>query len=112
MAFVVGLSVIVSVACGVLPALQARRVNLVESLTEDGSAPVGGGTRTRTARARTPIMAGQLAVSCVLLVSASLLVRSFVALLHADRGYDPKNLLTARLPISPATTLDGAGAGA
>jgi len=33
--------------------------------------------------------------ACVLLVGASLLNGSFVALLHADRGYDPANVLRA-----------------
>jgi predicted permease len=42
-------------------------------------------------------MAGQVAVACVLLVGASLLGRSFLALLHADRGFDPSDVLTARL---------------
>ena len=40
-------------------------------------------------------MAGQVAVACMLLVGAALLGRSFIALTHAERGYDPANLLTA-----------------
>jgi hypothetical protein len=40
-----------SLACGLMPALQARRVNLVESLSEDGIAPAGATMRSRTARA-------------------------------------------------------------
>jgi hypothetical protein len=55
--------------------------------------------RSKTARARVLIMGGQVAVACVLLVGAALLARSFVALLHADRGFDPVNLLTARVPL-------------
>jgi putative ABC transport system permease protein len=35
----------------------------------------------------------------VLLVGAALLARSFVALLHADRGFEPVNLLTGRVPL-------------
>lgn len=97
LSFAIGVSIVASVVCGLLPAWHARRVNLVESLSEDGGAPVGGGIRTRTARARTFILAAQLAVSCVLLVGAALLARSFIALLHADRGYDPANVLTARI---------------
>src|SRR6185503_1068087 len=99
MVFAAVVSMIASVACGLLPALHARRVDLVQSLADDGSAPVGGGMRSPTARARSAIMIGQLAVSCVLLVGAALLARSFVALLHADRGYDPANVLTARIPL-------------
>jgi putative ABC transport system permease protein len=95
--FAVTTTILASVACGLLPARHARSVDLVESLCEDGNAPVGGNARTRTARTRTLIMAGQLMVSCVLLVGAALLARSFVALLHTDRGYDPTNVLTARV---------------
>jgi predicted permease len=97
--FAVGVSMVVSVGCGLLPAVQARRVHLVESLSDDGSAPVGGGLRSRTARTRAFIMTGQLAISCMLLVGAALLTRSFVALLRADRGYDPTNVLTAQIPL-------------
>jgi len=99
LAFATALATVTSVAFGMLPVLQARRVNMSEALAEDGQAPVGGGGRSRVARTRTVIMAGQLAVSCVLLVGAALLGRSFLALLNADRGYDPRNLLTARLPL-------------
>jgi len=105
MAFTAIVALATSIACGLLPAVHARRVNLVESLADDGSAPVGGGMRSPAARARTLIIAGQLAVSCVLLVGAALLSRSFVALLHADRGYDPTNVLTARIPLPNAYTL-------
>ncbi len=53
------------------------------------TAPVGAGVRSRTARARLLMMSGQVTIACVLLVGASLLGRSFLALLNADRGYDP-----------------------
>jgi putative ABC transport system permease protein len=43
------------------------------------------------------IMTGQVAIACVLLVGASLLARSFASLMDADRGFDPSNVLTARV---------------
>jgi putative ABC transport system permease protein len=101
MLFTIGVTVVASVACGLLPALHARRVDLTTVLSDDGAAPVGGGMRSPTVRARTVAIVGQLAVSSVLLVGAALLTRSFVALLHADRGYDPNNLLTAQIPLPP-----------
>ena len=103
MAFALAVTVMASIAFGLLPALHVRRVNLVEALTEDSQAPVGGSARTRTARARALIMAGQVAVASVLLIGASLLIRSFVAMLNADRGYDVANVLTARLPLPPSS---------
>ena len=105
-AAVVVFSCIVSVGTGVLfgllPALRARKLDLVEALAENGTAPSGAGVRSRTARARLLIMAGQVAVACVLLVGASLLLRSFVALLEADRGYDPTGVQSARLSMPAA----------
>ena len=75
--------------CGLVPALQARRIDLVQSLADDNLAPVGGGVRTPAARLRAAIMAGQIAVACVLLIGAGLLGRSLQSLINVDRGYDP-----------------------
>jgi len=93
------MTMVTSVACSLMPVLHARRIDLAASLAERDNAPSGGGVRSKTARARVLIMGGQVAVACVLLVGAALLARSFVALLHADRGFDPVNLLTARVPL-------------
>jgi predicted permease len=95
------LSIATSMGCGLLPALQAMRLNLVETLADGGGAVAGIGLRSRTSRVRGLIMIGQIAVACVMLVSAMLLGRSFIALLHVDRGYDPVNLLTTQVPLSP-----------
>lgn len=98
--FALLVSVGTSIVCGVLPAFRVRRLNLVEALTVDGTtAPVGAGTRSRIARSRMVIMTGQVAIACILLVGASLLGRSFLALLNADRGYDPSDVLSARLTM-------------
>ncbi len=101
-AFAIGLALVTGVLFGLIPLLQARRLDLVAALAEDGLAPAGGGARSPTARLRAAIMAGQVAITCVLLVGAALLGRSFVALLHADRGYDPSNVLTAGVVMPDA----------
>ena len=99
LSFALAVSVLASLACGLLPAWHTRRVNLVETLSEDGVAPIGGAMRSPMARTRALIMVGQVAIACMLLVGAALLTRSFVSLVRADRGYDPVNVLTARLPL-------------
>jgi predicted permease len=106
--FAGAISMLTGVVFGLVPALRVRRLNVVESLSQDSAGSAGAGLstgsgRSRTARARLAIMAGQIAVACVLLVGASLLGRSFLALLHADRGFDPSNVLTARLTLSGTT---------
>jgi putative ABC transport system permease protein len=99
--FALAVSVLASVVCGLLPAWHTRRVSLVETLSEDGVAPIGGAMRSPMARTRALIMAGQVAIACQLLLGAALLTRSFISLVRADRGYDPVNVLTARLPLPP-----------
>jgi putative ABC transport system permease protein len=106
MTFAFALSLVASFACAMIPAWHTRGLNLVDTLAEDGLAPVGGTMRSPIARARTFIMIGQVAVACVLLVGAALLTRSFVALTRADRGYDPVNVLTARLPLAPGYAVE------
>lgn len=100
--FAIAVSTLTGIAFGVLPALRARRLNLVESLAEDGTAPIGARGRSRTAQARMAIIAAQVAIACILLIGASLLGRSFVALIGADRGYDPSGVLAARLSLPAA----------
>src|SRR5206468_459717 len=74
--------------------------NLTASL-RDGGSQDRESAGWRTAGARLLIMAGQVALACVLLMGTALLTRSFLALVHADRGYDPINILTARVPLPP-----------
>ena len=92
------LSALTGVLFGLLPVWHLRGLHLASALTEDGQGSVGAG-RTRTARARSLIMTAQVAIAVVLLVGASLLLRSFQALLAADRGYVVSNVLSARVPM-------------
>jgi len=103
--FAVVISLVTSVVCGLMPACGARRVDLGEALG-DGGSQSRSSAGTRAARIRTLIMAGQVAVACLLLVGASLLGRSFIALMNADRGYDPSHLLTARLSLPAAYSME------
>jgi predicted permease len=102
LSFATAVSVGASLLFGLLPALRARRLNLVDALAEDGQAPVGVQGRSRLARARMLIMVGQVAIACMLLIGASLLGRSFVGMLDANRGYDVSGVLSARLSMPAA----------
>ncbi len=96
-AFAILVSIAAGLGCGLLPALHVARHELVPALVEDSLAPVGAGPRSGTARARALIMTGQVAIACVLLVSALLLIRSFTAMMNADLGYDFRNVLTGKV---------------
>ena len=110
-ALVASLTTFTAIAvCGLLPTLESRRIDLVRALSEDSPGAFGGSRRTSAARLRTAIMAGQIAVACVLLIGAGLLGRTFQSLLHVDRGYNPNSLLTARLSMRPGSTFAKDGA--
>jgi putative ABC transport system permease protein len=92
-------TLITALVCGLLPAWQTRRVNLVEVLSEEGASSAAGTGRTWTARVRTVASVFQVATACLLLVGSGLLGHSLLTLARSDRGYDPKGLLTAELPF-------------
>ncbi len=94
------LTIIVILVCGLVPALQARRDNLRDALAGDGTASGGGAASPRSTRVRLAMMVAQVAIACVLLVGTALLARSFSALLAADRGFDPRDVLTAHATIA------------
>lgn len=93
------LAVVGAVVFALPSALQAGRRDVLPMLAEDALAPVGGGYRTPIARMRAGIMIAQVAMACVLLVGATLLIRSFVRLTEAPLGYDASNLLIARVVL-------------
>ena len=98
----IGLTAAVALLTCLLPARLARRVKLTSALAEDGPAPVGHSLRTPSARSRALIITGQVAIAALLLVGAGLLAQSLYRLINVDRGYEPANLLTARLThVSP-----------
>lgn len=92
------LSIVTAIACGILPLLHVRRLEIARALS-DGSLASAGAGRTRIASVRAAIVASQVAVTCVLMIGGVLLTRSFIAHMRADRGYDPRNLLTAAIPF-------------
>ena len=94
LAFTIVVSIATGLLFGILPALHLSRSNLVQSLREGTR---GTGTRGRTRRALVVI---EVAIALVLLASAGLLGRSFRGLQHVDVGFQPANLLTARVTLS------------
>ena len=82
---------------GLAPALQAGRLNLQEAL-RDGAR--GSGQSGKRARLRNGLVIVEVAMALVLLVGASLFVRSFLNLQSASPGFDTRPLLTARFFMS------------
>ena len=81
---------------GLAPALQTAKKDLVEPLKDSGKGVSGG---FRRGRLRNALVVIEVALSLVLLSGAGLLMRSFVRLQQADLGFNPENILSARLPF-------------
>ena len=95
--FAIAITVVVGMLLGCLPALHLRRLKLTDALLEHGGA--SSGIHSRVPQARMAIMVGQIAIACTLLIGAGLFIRSFVAMMNADRGYRAANVLTTRVSM-------------
>ena len=98
--FVFGLTVLVALLSGFLPAWNLSRTNLASSLREQGDRAGTAGVPQR--RTQSMLMIGQIALTSALLLGAGLLIRSFWAEKAVSLGFNPVNLLTAE--IYPTST--------
>jgi putative ABC transport system permease protein len=98
LAYTIAISIVTGIVFGLAPALQAARINLQASLKEGGRGAAGGGR----ARVRNALVVAEVAMSLVLLIGASLFVRSFLNLQRASAGFDTAPLLTMRFYLPGA----------
>jgi putative ABC transport system permease protein len=85
------LAVVTGVVAGIVPALQVADGAEAATLR---SGTRGSGQSGRMRRTRETFVVAQVALACVLLVTGGLLVRSFMAVLDTDLGFDPANVVT------------------
>jgi predicted permease len=90
LAFTLVVSLATGVAFGLVPALQAARVDVTARLRNESAA---AGSRRSTAQS--VLIAGQMAVSFLLLVAAGLFLRALDRGRHVDLGFDPSNVAVA-----------------
>jgi putative ABC transport system permease protein len=93
--FTLGVAVLTSVLCGLLPAWHAARTDLHAALKEGGRS-TGGTTRDVTRKA---LLVIEVSLALVLLVGAGLLVRSMARVLNVELGFNPDHLLTLRVNL-------------
>ena len=104
-AFTLGMSVLVGVLIGLVPATSISRVDLNQVLTEGGR----GGTAGRATQFfRRGLVVAQVACSVVLLMGAGLLLMSFHNLLAVDAGFDARRVTTATIFPPPSRYKDNA----
>jgi putative ABC transport system permease protein len=97
LAFTLGLSVFTAVIFGMVPALQASKPDLIRTLKVGGSGfAMGHGWQ----RLRLLLVASEMALALVLLIGASLMIRSSFRLQEVNIGLDPLNVLTMNTTLT------------
>ncbi|MFB3828442.1 MAG: ABC transporter permease [Bryobacteraceae bacterium] len=96
LAFTLLLSVITALLFGIAPAVRAARADPARDLRASGAAGISRGHQ----RFLRWVMVGETAIAAVLLITAGLALRSFLALVRADLGFRATGLTTmhVRLP--------------
>ena len=87
------ISGITGVLMGIVPAMRASRAEVTALLHDGGHGSAGAGRQ----RLRSAMVVAQVAGSLVLLIVAGLCVRSLQRAQFLDLGFDPANILTARI---------------
>jgi len=101
--FTLATSVLVGILFGLAPALGTSAANLQATLKETSRGSPAARHRTQAA-----LVAVQMALAVVLLVGASLLLRSLAKLWNVDPGFDPHHLLTFSTSSPPIKSPDAA----
>jgi len=81
---------------GLWPALQLSRTHIGE-LLQSGARRVVGSVRGR--RAHNTLIAGQMALTLLLLAGAGSAMKGFSRIIHQPLGYDPHNVLSVGIPL-------------
>ncbi len=88
--FAVGISFVTAIACGLVPAIETSRTDLVSALKEDSRTGIG----RRHGRVLAACVVCELALAVLLLTVAGLLVRSFVEMQTLRAGFSTEGVVT------------------
>jgi len=94
--FSVALAILTGVLSGLAPAFHLSRPQIAQ-LMHSSSRRSTGGTRGR--RTYDLLVAGQIALTLLLLTSAAAAINGFVRLVRTDLGYDPRHVMSVGIPV-------------
>jgi putative ABC transport system permease protein len=92
--FTMAVSLLSAFATSLLPVWQARKLDVSDTLK------ISMRSMSSTSRSRSWLIAAQVALTLMLLIGSTLLLRSFIRLRHVDLGFDAAQVLTADLRLA------------
>jgi predicted permease len=95
--FTFGISILTGILFGLMPAISASKPDLNSSMKESSK---GSGGSLRTGKVRSLLVVFEIFAALVLLVGASLLIRTFLALRSVDPGFNSHNVLTMEMALN------------
>ena len=99
--FTLFISLISGTISGLAPALRISQIDLNSALKEGGRGDAGAGTMWGRGKSlRKSLVVSELALAVLLLIGATLLIRSFANLQSVSPGFNPKNVLTMELTMT------------
>ncbi|MGB6689115.1 MAG: ABC transporter permease [Terracidiphilus sp.] len=98
--FSVGLALATGVLFGLFPALQFARPE-ISQIMQSSTRKVAGSVRGK--RLHSVLIAGQIALTLLLLTAAGAAIEGFVRMMHVNLGYDPHNVMSVGIPVHEHT---------
>ena len=97
------IAIAVGILFGLAPALRISGANLQEVIKDNAAGLAAGRSHERF---RSVLVISELALACLLLVGAGLLLRSFLRVLDVDLGFNPSHAAAMQTDLPPATNKD------
>ncbi len=94
LAFTAAIAIVTGLFFGLLPAWRGSAAGAQQKLAVDSRGSVGG-----RSRARALLVVADLVLALVLLAGAGLMLRTVVALTHADPGFNPSRILSLQFSL-------------
>jgi putative ABC transport system permease protein len=100
LAFSVALALATGVLFGLWPAIQLARTEAGQAL-QTGTRKVAGSIRGQ--RVHGALIAGQIALTLLMLAGAGAAIDGFIRMLNIPLGYDPHNIMSVGIPVHDGT---------
>ena len=96
----IGLALLTGIVFGISPALQSARPDVAQVM-QSSTRKMTAGVHGR--RTHSVLIAGQIALTLLLLAAAGVAMRAFVSVVNVNLGYDPHNVMPVGIPVHDNT---------